>query len=233
MPPASSSSSSSSSNAATSESPAAEPQSHAASAPKTKKRKHQPASADDSTKNPPKKSKHNVAAAAAEPIDADDDDEATAAIREPTAAELNHADRPENQPQIETTRQKKRDKRAKVESTAKVESRQREKLRDQEYLQLWRDDRAAWKFNKLRQISVGKALFVDTDPLDDETWQLAMEYLCGAQGRFRQLLREAAQKVIDDIDARIGGSSGDGVDEAQLLQSVNYGRARTFMQMLE
>lgn len=168
-----------------------------------------------------------------------EDDEIEGTINEPTVVEINLANRPENQPQIETTRQKKLAKHAQVQVTAKIGSLQREQLRNREYLQLWRDNRTEWKYNKLRQVSVSKALFLDTDPLDDETWHLAMEYLCGTKGHMRQLMRDAAQKVIDDVDALIGACGSNGTsdagagNEAQLLQSVNYGRARTFMQMLE
>lgn len=162
--------------------------------------------------------------------DDEDNEDADADAHEPTAAELCQADRPENVPQIETTRAKKRVKHAKVQQTAKVDSVQREELRNREYLEQWRDDRSAWKFNKLRQISLTKALFREVDPLDDELWQLAMDYLCGAKGNLRQLMRDAAQKVIDDIDRTIGADDG---RTAELVKSVNYTRARTFMQMLE
>lgn len=133
-------------------------------------------------------------------------------------------------PQIETTRQKKRDKHAKVQQMAKVDSAEREQLRNREYLEQWRDQRDIWKFNKLRQISVTKALFREAgdQQLDDELWQLAMEYLCGTKGQLRQLLRDAAQKVIDDTDARIAAERNEA-----LVQSINYTRARSFLQMME
>lgn len=158
-----------------------------------------------------------------------DDEDGGDDFCEPTAAELSAADRPENVPQIETTRQKKRDKHAKLQQTAKVDSAEREQLRNREYLVQWRDQRDIWKFNKLRQISVTKALFREAgdQQLDDEMWQLAMEYLCGTKGQLRQLLRDAAQKVIDDTDARIEAERNEA-----LVQSLNYTRARSFLQMM-
>lgn len=115
-----------------------------------------------------------------------------------------------------------------MRASAKIDAAQRERLRDLEYLSQWRDDRTAWKFNKLRQVSVFRTLFADADPLPDDMWQVAMEYLCGTVGRMRQLMRDAAQKVIDTTDERIVAEK-----DASLVGALNYARARTFLQTLE
>lgn len=169
----------------------------------------------------------------------DDDDEADdggddAAAAEPTAAQLQQANRPENQPDIETTRRKKRAKHQKVVATAKVDSAQRELLRNREYLRQWKTNRSAWKFEKLRQISVQNHLFPtggDGERVDDEMWSMSLEYMSGTKGAGRQTIIRQAEEVIQKIDERIGDDGGGGGNE--LVRSQDYTRARELLQLLQ
>lgn len=112
--------------------------------------------------------------------------------------------------------------------TAKVDSAVRDSIRNLQYLRLWKNDRVAWKYQKLRQLSIQKSLFRVDEPMDDEMWDLALEYLSGSQGQSRRLLVEAAEKVINETDERIN------VDNQQELVSEQmYTRARELLQMFQ
>lgn len=157
-------------------------------------------------------------------------------IVDPSAVELQQADRAENQPDIETTRRKKRAKHQKVVATAKVDSAQRDRLRNLEYLRLWKSNRTAWKFVKLRQISVQNHLFCDdgdeANRIDDEMWALSLEYMSGTVGAGRQKTIEKAEQVIRRIDEKIESAAG-GADENDLVRSQDYTRARELLQLLQ
>lgn len=168
-----------------------------------------------------------------EEADADSGDDNP--IVDPSAVELQQADRAENQPDIETTRRKKRAKHQKVVATAKVDSVQRDRLRNLEYLRLWKSNRTAWKFVKLRQISVQNHLFCDdgdeANRIDDEMWALSLEYMSGTVGAGRQKTIEKAEQVIRRIDEKIESAAG--ADENDLVRSQDYTRARELLQLLQ
>lgn len=147
---------------------------------------------------------------------------------EPTSQELQAADHPENTPNIETTRQKKKAKSQKVAETAKVDSANRDSIRNLQYLRLWKSDRCTWKFHKLRQLSIQKSLFRSEMPMDDEMWDLALEYLAGSKGQSRQLLIDAAEKVINETDERINADN-----QQELVNEKMYTRARELLQMFQ
>lgn len=149
-------------------------------------------------------------------------------VHEPTITELVAADKPENVPNIETTRQKKRAKHQKCIEIAKVDSAQRELLRNTEYLQKWKHNRAEWKFEKLRQISIQNNLFKEVDPIDDDTWQLAVEYMSGSKGAARDAIVKKAETVINEIDARITEEN-----KMEMITQQSYNRAREILQLLQ
>lgn len=149
-------------------------------------------------------------------------------VYEPTTNELQAAEDPENTPNIETTRQKKKDKFQKLAIAAKSDLVVRDQLRNLQYLRLWKFDRVTWKFHKLRQLSIQKSLFRVEDPLDDELWQLSLEYLSGSKGHSRQLLIEAAEKVINETDERINPDN-----QQELVNDLMYTRARELLQLFQ
>lgn len=131
-------------------------------------------------------------------------------------------------PNIETTRQKKRAKHQKVVETAKVDSAQRELLRNSEYLQKWKNNRSEWKFEKLRQISIQNNLFKEDATIDEETWELTIEYMAGCKGAARDAMIKKAETIINDIDAQITEHN-----KMEMLQQQSYIRARELLQMLQ
>lgn len=147
---------------------------------------------------------------------------------QPTDKELNEVDQPQNIPDIETTRKKKKAKKQKVAETAKNDSSVRDSIRNLQYLRLWKSDRVTWKFNKLRQVSIQKSLFCVENPMDQEMWELSLEYLAGSKGHSRQLLIEAAEKVINETDDRINADN-----QQELVNEVMYTRARELLQMFQ
>lgn len=148
-------------------------------------------------------------------------------IHEPTLQEINESLKPENIKNIETVRQKKRTKHDKVVQVNKQSSLEREILRNIEYLNKWKSDREAWKFEKLRQISIQNHLF-DEANIDDDLWWLIIEYLSGAKGAARDCIIKKSQDVINDIDSRLTETN-----KKEMLCLKNYKRAREMLQLLQ
>lgn len=146
----------------------------------------------------------------------------------PSNTELVQATQPENTPNIDTTRQKKRAKHQKVVETAKVDSAQREQLRNLEYLRKWKTNKVEWKFEKLRQISIQNQLFREKDAIDDESWELAIDYMSGTKGAGREVIIKKAEEIINEIDSRINGEKN-----AELVKLKSYNRARELLQLLQ
>lgn len=158
--------------------------------------------------------------------DASDDDD----FHEPSHTELQQAVQPENTPNIETTRKKKKAKHQKLVEIAKEDSAQREMQRNAEYLRKWKYNRSEWKFEKLRQISIQNHLFIGgtTDLMDDYTWDLTIEYLAGTKGAGRDLIVTKAEDIINSIDSRITNQNKD-----EMVKLTSYNRARELLQILQ
>lgn len=109
-----------------------------------------------------------------------------------------------------------------------MSSAEREVLKNQQYLHQWKTDRNSWRFNKLRQISIQKGLFSQTQPMDDALWQLALDYLSGTKGHGREVLIKAAETVINEIDERINAEN-----QHELVSQTQYTRARELLQMFQ
>lgn len=164
----------------------------------------------------------------AKTVNADSDHENDDEPYDPSSNELALATQPENKPNIDTTRQKKRAKHQKVVETAKVDSAQREVQRNLEYLRKWKTKKVEWKFEKLRQISIQNQLFREKEPIDDESWELAIEYMSGTKGAGREVIIKKAEEIINEIDSRISGEKN-----AELVKLKSYNRARELLQLLQ
>lgn len=164
------------------------------------------------------------AAVIADYSDPENDDEP----HDPSSNELVLATQPENTPNIDTTRQKKRAKHQKVVETAKVDSAQREEQRNLDYLRKWKTNKDEWKFEKLRQISIQNQLFREKEAIDDEFWELAIEYMSGTKGAGREVIIKKAEEIINEIDNRISGEKN-----AELVKLRSYNRARELLQLLQ
>lgn len=156
-------------------------------------------------------------------VSQDSDDE----LHEPTLQEINESLKPENLKNIETVRQKKRAKHQKVVEVNKHSSMEREILRNVEYLNKWKSNREAWKFEKLRQISIQNHLY-DEQNIDDNMWWLIIEYLSGAKGAARDFIIKKSEQVINEIDGRLTETN-----KKELLSLKNYNRAREMLQLLQ
>lgn len=148
-------------------------------------------------------------------------------LHEPTLQEINESLRPENVKNIETVRQKKRAKHQQVVEVNKHSSMEREILRNVEYLNKWKSNRDAWKFEKLRQISIQNHLY-DEQNIDDKLWWLIVEYLSGAKGAARDFIIQKSEGIINDIDGRLTETN-----QKELLGKKNYSRAREMLQLLQ
>lgn len=161
-------------------------------------------------------------------MNADSDHENDDEPHDPSSTELVLATQPENKPNIDTTRQKKRAKHQKVVETAKVDSAQREELRNLEYLRKWKTNKGEWKFEKLRQISIQNQLFREKEAVNDESWELAIEYMTGTKGAGREVIIKKAEEIINEIDSRISGEKN-----TELVKLKSYNRARELLQLLQ
>lgn len=172
-----------------------------------------------------KKLKTKSAKAAAKHSSSDESDDEK--IQEPSYTEIMESLKPENVLSIETIRQKKKAKHQKNIEERQSGGKEKEIQRNSEYLKLWKTNRAEWKFEKLRQISIQNHLF-DMPGMDTDLWQIAMEYLSGAKGMARNSIIKKAEGMISTIEAQM-----DENNKKELIQSINYTRARELMQLLQ
>lgn len=184
-----------------------------------KKRK----SLDDGEVNSDSAITHKKTKLSKTPAACDSDDE----IHEPTLQEINESLKPENIKNIETVRQKKRTKHQHVVEVNKQSSLEREILRNIEYLNKWKMNRDSWKFEKLRQISIQNHLY-DEANIDDDLWEIIVEYLSGTKGAARECIIKKSEGVINDIDSRLTETN-----QKEMLSLKSYTRAREMLQLLQ
>ncbi|XP_059612630.1 uncharacterized protein C7orf50 homolog [Phlebotomus argentipes] len=148
-------------------------------------------------------------------------------IKEPTEEEIRESEKPENQLNVETVREKKRKvtKNSAEQSKEKLMNLERESAID--YLKRWKNDKTRWKFEKLKQIFIQNNALNETK-FDEEMWPIVLEYLEKSKGASRQFLVNTAQKVIQEVDEAIEKDS----TKSLLLRENRYLRAREILQML-
>uniref|UniRef100_A0AAG5DDM4 WKF domain-containing protein n=1 Tax=Anopheles atroparvus TaxID=41427 RepID=A0AAG5DDM4_ANOAO len=125
-----------------------------------------------------------------------------------------------------TNKNSKREKHAKLVDDLREKAKNKECEGTLQYLDTWKNSRAEWKFEKLKQIYIQTHIF-DEDKINGEIFPLALEYLSGMRGSSKQSLKKAAETVIKQIDASV---TENGDDSAQ--ESGKYQRARELLQSL-
>lgn len=149
-------------------------------------------------------------------------------IREPTRAELIECMKPENTADIQTVRQKKKKNHQNIVEVKKISSEQRERDNIKTYIQTWKTNREAWKFEKLRQIAIQKHLF-DVDQISEDIWETVVEYMAGTKGAARLSIIKSAEELINQID-----EDEDAEDSIRkILLKNKYKRAREILQILQ
>ncbi|XP_055912017.1 uncharacterized protein C7orf50 homolog [Eupeodes corollae] len=151
-------------------------------------------------------------------------------IREPTAEELLESEKPENVKAILTVRQKKKLKHQQRLEEQKNKCPLKEIARNQEYLLKWKNNRAEWKFEKLRQIGIQQTVFDETK-ISAEVWPIALAYLSGSKGAAKDEITKAAEAVIDEIDKEC--ESAENGDTTMITSSEKYRRARELLQTFD
>lgn len=147
--------------------------------------------------------------------------------KEPTVAEMEAVYKPENQKDIETVRSKKRKNHESNEEAKKIKKDDKVKNDIQIYLESWKNDKDNWKFAKLKQYYLQNNCF-DTNLVEDDVWEIALEYLSGTKGQGRELILKRAKKLIDRIEEQVSKA-----EEKTVTDFPNYNRARQLMQTLQ
>lgn len=147
--------------------------------------------------------------------------------KEPTVAEMEAVYKPENQKDIETVRSKKRKNHESNEEAKKIKKDDKVKSDIQIYLESWKNDKDNWKFAKLKQYYLQNNCF-DTNLVEDDVWEIALEYLSGTKGQGRELILKRAKKLIDRIEEQVSKA-----EEKTVTDFPNYNRARQLMQTLQ
>ena len=127
---------------------------------------------------------------------------------------------------IETRRSKRKKNHEKSQEDKKVKSKNRDKEEVAQYLKCWKDKSENWKYHKVKQVYIQNNIF-DEKIIEDEIWQIALEYLSGTKGAGKEAILKSAQNVIKEIDDKNEDS-----DENSDVMKVKYKRARELMQML-
>lgn len=158
-------------------------------------------------------------------VEAESDDEVS--DKEPTVAEMEAVYKPENQKDIETVRSKKRKNHESNEEAKKIKKDDKAKSEIQIYLESWKNDKDNWKFAKLKQYYLQNNCF-DTNLVEDDVWEIALEYLSGTKGQGRELILKRAKKLIDRIEEQVSKA-----EDKTVTDFPNYNRARQLMQTLQ
>lgn len=157
----------------------------------------------------------------------EDDNSGAEEDQQPTEEQLKESEKPENQPDIETVRQKKKKSHQKNVVSQKESSENKEVVKNQEYLTRWKNDKEQWKFEKLRQISIQNCC-LDQSKMSDDVWEIAVEYLSGTKGAAKTKLCEMAESTIEKLDEEIQKTN-----DKSLISSSSYKRARELLQNLD
>ena len=110
-----------------------------------------------------------------------------------------------------------------------------------DYLQVWHEDRAAWKFNKNRQVWLLQHMFHPSS-VDKTSFKILLKYLEGLKGAARQKTLKQAQKILEEgVEVHATTTEVTGVDPAVLekqrkstekLRRIRYGRADALAKIL-
>lgn len=139
---------------------------------------------------------------------------------------MQESEKPENQPDIETVRQKKKERHQKNVVQQKESSTNKEVSKNDDYLTKWKHNNSQWKFEKRRQISIQNCCFDETK-MKDKVWEIAVEYLSGSKGAAKSKLCEMAEGIIEKVDEEIQKTNN-----MSLVVSASYRRARDSLQSL-
>lgn len=71
-------------------------------------------------------------------------------------------------------------------------------------------------------------MFSEKEAIDDESWELAIEYMSGTKGAGREVIIKKAEEIINEIDSRISGEKN-----TELVKLQSYNRARELLQLLQ
>ncbi|XP_060532324.1 uncharacterized protein C7orf50 homolog [Cylas formicarius] len=124
-------------------------------------------------------------------------------------------------PKKESIRSKKREKHAQLIQEKKIKVQLDFQQKALNYLSNWKYCRSQWKFEKLRQIYLQQNLF-DSDKIPQKFWEIVLEYFSGAKGQSRQLVLDAALKIVEQEQ-----NSGETVQEEKIK------RAQDILQYLQ
>lgn len=103
-------------------------------------------------------------------------------------------------------------------------AKQKELLGVLNYLDIWKNHREKWKFQKLKQLYIQDHVF-DEKKFNAKNFSRALEYLAGAKGKSLSNMLVSAKLIIKEID-----SASDADENAK--KSVKYQRAREILQTL-
>uniref|UniRef100_A0A182QCA9 WKF domain-containing protein n=1 Tax=Anopheles farauti TaxID=69004 RepID=A0A182QCA9_9DIPT len=89
-----------------------------------------------------------------------------------------------------------------------------------QYLQTWKQNREAWKFQKRTQTNLQLHVF-DEGKLEGDLWPIAVEYLGLTKGKGRDFLVKLAKEIVDKGDADKTAETDEKYERArELLQSL-------------
>ncbi|XP_036337052.1 uncharacterized protein C7orf50 homolog, partial [Rhagoletis pomonella] len=149
----------------------------------------------------------------------------------PTLEELRESEKPENVIAVVTVRQKKKQKHQERIESMKDQTISKERFRNEEYLRKWKNSRAEWKFEKLRQISIQQTVF-DEEKICAEMWPIALEYLSGSKGAAKAQIIKLAEQCIEELDKQCAEQSSD-EEHKVIIDSSRYQRARDLLQSFD
>lgn len=119
----------------------------------------------------------------------------------------------EKRKQKKLERERKRKEHAEKAGTAKVAA--------VDYLKQWKNDRETWKFQKVRQVWLLQNMY-DQMLLDDESFEILLEYLEGLQGKAREKTVSEAETTLEKNETEEDSSDAE----------VRFDRAKQVIQLL-
>ncbi|XP_053952942.1 uncharacterized protein C7orf50 homolog isoform X2 [Anastrepha ludens] len=153
-------------------------------------------------------------------------------MQEPTLEELCESEKPENVLAVVTVRQKKKKKHEQRLQTTKDQTVSKERYRNEEYLRKWKNARAEWKFEKLRQISIQRTVF-EEEKISAEMWPIALEYLSSSKGAAKAQVIKLAEECIDELDKQCAQPNSSEEERKAVIDSSRYQRARDLLQSFD
>ncbi|XP_054733780.1 uncharacterized protein C7orf50 homolog isoform X1 [Anastrepha obliqua] len=153
-------------------------------------------------------------------------------MQEPTLEELCESEKPENVIAVVTVRQKKKKRHEQRLQATKEQTISKERYRNEEYLRKWKNARAEWKFEKLRQISIQRTVF-EEEKISAEMWPIALEYLSSSKGAAKAQVIKLAEECIDELDKQCAQPNSSEEERKAVIDSSRYQRARDLLQSFD